>query len=435
MSVPTAEPFAGFEALDLPTARGAVHALVAGSGPPVLLLHGYPQSHLMWREVAPLLTAGHTVVATDLAGYGDSFRPAPTPDHAAHGKRALALDQVEAMRSLGFERFAVVGHDRGGRVAYRMALDHPDQVERLAALDVVPTGEVWGRADGNFARGYWHWAFLALSAPLPERLIGGDPQAFFDLHVRAGMGLGQETARYPAAVMDDYRRALDDPGAVEAVCEDYRAGATVDVEHDDADRIAGRQIACPTLVLWAGRGGLPRFYPDVLDVWRPWAPDLQGRPIDATHFMAEDRPEEVAATVACFLRGDPPQTREPGDVTMPPSTSSTDALTQKLKRTELQRSPSSVPGREIVQVLTEIPAGVQSGWHMHPGEEVGYILAGTVEMQIQGQPTLTLHAGDPFLMPPRTPHNATDHGPDTGQMLSTYIVELDEPLATLVDPS
>ena len=256
----------------------------------------------MWRAVAPLLAERHTVVATDLAGYGASFRPAPTEDHAAHGKRAAAADRVEAMAALGFGSFAVAGHDRGGRVAYRMALDHPDRVERLAVLDVVPTGEVWARADRGFALGYWHWAFLALPAPLPERLIAGDPQAFFDLHVRAGMGLGKEPGRYPDEVLEVYRRALDDPGAVEAVCEDYRAGASIDVEHDDADRAAGRRIECPTLVLWAGRGGLPRFYADVLDVWRPWAPDVRGTAVEASHFMAEDRPEDTARELLTFLQ-------------------------------------------------------------------------------------------------------------------------------------
>jgi haloacetate dehalogenase len=298
---PAAVGFAGFEARELPTARGAVRAMVGGSGPPVLLLHGYPESLVMWHAVAPLLAGRHTVVATDLAGYGGSFRPVPAPDHAAHGKRALAVDQVEAMAALGFDRFAVAGHDRGGRVAYRMALDHPDRVSRLAVLDIVPTGEVWRRADADFARGYWHWAFLSLPAPLPERLISGDPQAFFDLHVRAGMGLGAEPGRYPATVLDGYRRTLDDPAAVEAMCEDYRAGATVDRDDDDADREADRRIGCPVLVLWAGRGGLPRFYPDVLAVWRPWAPDVRGQALDASHFLAEDRPEETAARLLAFL--------------------------------------------------------------------------------------------------------------------------------------
>ncbi len=256
----------------------------------------------MWHGAAPLLADEHTVVAADLAGYGASFRPAPASDHAPHGKRAMAADQVEAMAALGFERFAVAGHDRGGRVAYRMALDRPERVERLAVLDIVPTGEVWRRADGDFARGYWHWSFLSLPAPLPERLIGGDPQAYFDLHVRAGMGLGAAPGRYPAEVLAAYRRALDEPAAVEAMCEDYRAGASVDAERDDADAAAGRRIACPVLVLWAARGALPRFYRDVLGVWRPWAPDVRGAAIDGTHFFPEDRPEETAAALLSFLR-------------------------------------------------------------------------------------------------------------------------------------
>ena len=171
--------------------------MIGGSGSPLLLLHGYPQSHQMWHAAAPILAERHTVVATDLTGYGMSFRPEPAADHTPHSKRAMARDQVEAMAALGFESFAVAGHDRGGRVAYRMAIDHPDRVERLAVLDVVPTGEVWARADRAFAIGYWHWAFLAQPAPLPERLIGANPQAFFDLHVRAGMGLGGEGGRYP----------------------------------------------------------------------------------------------------------------------------------------------------------------------------------------------------------------------------------------------
>jgi haloacetate dehalogenase len=290
---PRSGPFAGFEQRELATSRGTVNAVVGGSGPPLLLLHGYPQSLLMWHATAALLAEHRTVVATDLAGYGRSFRPRPTEDHGAHSKRAMAHDQVEAMAQLGFTSFAVAGHDRGARVAYRMALDHAERVERLAVLDIVPTGDVWARMNADVARGYWHWAFLAQPAPLPERLIAGDPEAFFHYHVRGQLGLGDA----PAA----YRRALDDPAAVEAMCEDYRAGATVDVEHDDADREAGRRIACPVLVLWAARGGLPRFYDDVLDVWRPWAGDVRGAAIDARHFLAEDNPEDTVQQLLAFL--------------------------------------------------------------------------------------------------------------------------------------
>ena len=174
-----------------------------------------------------------------------------------------------------------------------MALDHPDRVAAAAVLDVVPTGEVWARADARMALGYWHWAFLAQPAPLPERLIGADPGAFFDLHVRA-LGLGAAPGRYPDELMAEYRNMLDDPGVVAAICEDYRAGAGVDREHDDGDR-GRRRIACPLLALWSAGGALPRFYGDVLEVWRPWAEDVTGRPVDGSHFLVEDAPEQIAS--------------------------------------------------------------------------------------------------------------------------------------------
>jgi haloacetate dehalogenase len=308
--------FAGFTDHEVPTGRGTVFARVGGSGPPVLLLHGYPQTHLMWHSAAPLLTERHTVVVADLPGYGASFRPVPTPDHAAHSKRALAVDLVAAMAGLGHDRFAVAGHDRGGRVAYRMALDHPDRVTAAAVLDVVPTGEVWARADAAMALGYWHWAFLAQPAPLPERLIGADPDAFFDVHVRA-LGLGRAPDRYPADLMRAYRALLDDAGTVQAICEDYRAGAGVDREHDDADR-GRRRIECPLLALWSARGALPRFYGDVLDVWRPWARDVTGRGLEASHFLVEDRPEQVAGLLSRHLDGTSVQRSVAAAPTTPP---------------------------------------------------------------------------------------------------------------------
>jgi haloacetate dehalogenase len=295
--------FDGFAIRQLPTERGAIHARVGGNGPPLLLLHGYPQTHLMWHAAASRLAERFTVVATDLSGYGESFRPTPAPDHAPHSKRALALDQVQAMAALGHERFAVAGHDRGGRVAYRMALDHPERVSALVVLDIVPTAEVWARADAQLALGYWHWGFLAQPAPLPERLIAGDPDAYFDHHLRR-IGLGADPRRYPKAVMDAYRRQLDDPGAVEAICEDYRAGATIDRVLDEADgRDGGRQIGCPVHCLWGRRGALELFYGDVLEVWRPWAPQVTGRGLDASHFLVEDEPAEVAGDLTTFLTG------------------------------------------------------------------------------------------------------------------------------------
>ncbi|CAA9279870.1 MAG: Putative hydrolase [uncultured Actinomycetospora sp.] len=297
---PRGAVFDGFAEQEVSTGRGRVFARVGGQGPPLLLLHGYPQTHLMWRTAGALLAAEHTVVAVDLPGYGASFRPVPTPDHAAHSKRAIADDLVQAMSRLGHDVFAVAGHDRGGRVAYRMALDHPERVTAAAVLDVVPTGEVWARADAAMALGYWHWAFLAQPAPLPERLIAADPDAFFDLHVRA-LGLGRAPDRYPPELMAVYRELLDDPATVQAICEDYRAGAGVDREHDDADR--GRRIVeCPLLALWSATGALPRFYGDVLDVWRPWARHVVGQGIDGSHFLVEDQPEQVADLLSGFLR-------------------------------------------------------------------------------------------------------------------------------------
>jgi haloacetate dehalogenase len=290
--------FEGFTNRELVTDRGAIFARVGGAGPPLLLLHGYPQTHLMWHAAAPLLAERFTVVATDLSGYGDSLRPVPANDHAPHSKRALARDQVQAMASLGYERFAVAGHDRGGRVAYRMALDHPDRVSALAVLDIVPTAEVWARADDRLALIYWHWGFLAQPAPLPERLIAGDPDAYFDYHLRS-IGIGAEPSRYPQPVMVAYRSKLDDADMVQAICEDYRAGASIDREHDEADR--GALIDCPVLVLWGTRGALEPLYGDVLAVWRSWARDVGGRGVNASHFLVEDRPEEVAAELGAFF--------------------------------------------------------------------------------------------------------------------------------------
>jgi haloacetate dehalogenase len=252
----------------------------------------------MWRAAAPLLAARFTVVTADLPGYGDSFRPAPTDDHAAHSKRALAADLVAAMRELGHDEFAVAGHDRGGRVGYRMALDHPAHVTRLAVLDIVPTGELWSRADARFALGYWHWGFLAQPAPLPERLILGDPEAFWISAERLGIRVGE---RYPRDVVAAYRAQCADPATVEAMCEDYRAGATVDRDMDEADR-GRRTIDCPVLALWGGAGALPRFYDDPLELWRPYAPGITGRAVEAaSHFLVEDAPDEVASELVAFF--------------------------------------------------------------------------------------------------------------------------------------
>lgn len=281
----------------MPTPRGEVHVRVGGRGPALALLHGYPESHLMWHPVAPALAQRFTVVAADLPGYGDSFRPKVSEDHAAHSKRALANDVIAAMAELGFDQFAVAGHDRGGRVGYRMALDHPAVVTRLAVLDIVPTGEVWSQADARFALGYWHWSFLAQPAPLPERLILGNPDGFWLAVARMGI---KSDHRYPREVVAAYRAQLTDPATVEAICEDYRAGATIDRQLDDADR-GHRTIACPVLALWGAEGRLPGFYDDPLAPWRIYAPQVSGHGVPASHFLVEDAPEQVAADLVAFF--------------------------------------------------------------------------------------------------------------------------------------
>jgi len=290
---------AGFDGFRLTTAivgEVALRVRVGGSGPPLLLLHGYPETHLMWGRIAGELAAEFTVVAPDLRGYGDSSSPATVPDHRSYGKRAMAEDGVGLMRQLSFESFDVVGHDRGGRVAYRMALDHPDVVRRLTIMDVLPTSEVWARADARFARGYWHWSFLALPEPVPERLIGHDPEFFFFDAEFGGVIRG-----FAAEAVADYARCVRDPAVVHAICEDYRAGASCDREDDESDRAAGRRISCPTQVLWAARGALQAWY-DPLAVWREWADDLTGQAVDSGHFIAEERPAETLACIRDFHR-------------------------------------------------------------------------------------------------------------------------------------
>ena len=275
------------------TGEAELRVRVGGTGPPVLLLHGHPQTHLMWHAVAARLADAFTVVAPDLRGYGESTKPASTADHEPYSKRAMARDGVAVMAALGHERFAIVGHDRGARVAYRMALDHPARVERVAVLDIIPTAEAWRRADRRFMLGYWHWAFLAQPAPLPERLITADPDAYY---FRSGRD------RFHPDALADYLAAVRDPATVHAICEDYRAGATIDVEHDEADRAAGRRIAIPLLALWGALGQLEEWY-DVLDVWRGWADDVRGRALDAGHYLAEEAPDDVALELRRFLAG------------------------------------------------------------------------------------------------------------------------------------
>lgn len=288
--------FDGFQTRDLPGADGTtIHTRIKGDGPPLLLLHGYPQTHTIWHLIAPALAKDFTVVAADLRGYGDSSKPQGAPDHSNYSKRAMAADMVTVMRGLGFETFAVVGHDRGGRVAHRMALDHPDVIAGLVVLDIVPTYTLFAETDKAFALGYYHWFFLAQPAPLPESLIGADPVFFMD--TKMGHWSAKE-AVFSDAAMAEYRRCFSDPRTIHASCEDYRAAATVDLEHDAAD--LNRKVICPTLALW-GEFGLMHKTFDVLATWQERCHQLSGRVMPCGHFLPEEAPDQTLLEIRRFL--------------------------------------------------------------------------------------------------------------------------------------
>jgi haloacetate dehalogenase len=291
--------FEAFERVRVGASDAEINLVRGGEGPPVLLLHGYPQTHSMWHSVAPRLAENFTVVATDLRGYGDSSKPFGSEDHATYSKRAMAADQVQVMESLGFLSFAVVGHDRGGRVGHRMALDHPDRVTRLAVLDIVPTRHVYATVGRELATAYYHWFFFIQPYDLPETLIGADPGYY--LRKKLG-GWGTSLDTFAPEALAEYERCFGDPATIHASCEDYRAAASIDLAHDDADRDEGRKVTCPLLALWGDRGAMGRLY-DVANVWREYARDVRGGPIDAGHFLAEERPEETARELANFLQG------------------------------------------------------------------------------------------------------------------------------------
>jgi haloacetate dehalogenase len=262
-----------------------------GSGSPVLLLHGHPRTHTTWHRVAPLLAQRHTVVCPDLRGYGESSKPPSDERHAPYSKRAMAGDCVELMHSLGHERFAVVGHDRGALVAFRAAMDHQDSVSALAVLDGLPVAEHLDRCDVTFAKAWWHWFFLGQSEKPAERVINADPDGWYKPN-REQMG----ERNYA-----DYLRAIHDPATVHAMCEDYRAGLGVDYGHDDVDRQTGRQVSCPTLVAWSIHDDMEELYGEPLPIWRTWAPDVRAERIDSGHHMAEEAPEQLASVLGAFL--------------------------------------------------------------------------------------------------------------------------------------
>ncbi len=293
-----ADLFPGFGTQDVETKGARIHARVGGSGPPVLLLHGYPQTHAIWHRMAGTLAARFRVVAADLRGYGDSTKPETTPDHAPYSKRAMAQDLVEVMDRLGARSFHVVGHDRGARVGHRLALDHADRIRSLTVLDIAPTLAMYEQTDLAFARAYYHWFFLAQRAPLPERLIGAEPEFFLREKLR---GWSQGRWPFEDAAFAEYLRCFKDPATIHASCEDYRAAIGIDLDHDRADRDTGRRVRCPLLALWGERGTVHRrFRP--LEEWRRVAQaEVSGGPLHCGHYLPEEVPDEVLRTLVPFL--------------------------------------------------------------------------------------------------------------------------------------
>lgn len=267
-----------------------------GKGSPLLMVHGFPRTSLMWRYMAPQFANNHTVICVDLRGYGRSGVPASADDHLPYSKRAMASELVAVMDQLGFSKFDLVGHDRGGRVSYRLALDHPEKVQRLGVFDVIPISEGWGHADAKFAKTYWPWILLSQKAPLPERYLSGAPSAAFD----DPFGHGSFGAEVRAEYVEMYR----DPARVHAVCEEYRAAASIDIDHDNKDREESRKITCPMLHLWSAGGPLDTFYEKdggALGIWRKWADNVQGQSMKGGHFFPEENPTDTTEILAKFL--------------------------------------------------------------------------------------------------------------------------------------
>ncbi len=292
--MPTTTFFPNFQNKKIKTSETEINLVIGGQGPPLLLIHGYPQSHIMWHKVAPVLAKKYTVVATDLRGYGDSGKPKTDAAHYPYSKRAMAKDQVEVMAALGFETFKVIGHDRGARVGHRMALDYPQQIEKLVLLDILPTLWLYDHTDQAFATNYWHWFFLIQPYPLPEMLIGNSSnfmeKAIFGPLAASGACTPESIAAYS--------RTVHDKAILHASCEDYRAGATIDLVHDRADFSA--RIQCPLLILWGAKN--PAYQKqDVLSIWKEKAINVHGKAVDSGHFIAEEVPDSLLEEVASFL--------------------------------------------------------------------------------------------------------------------------------------
>lgn len=279
--------FEDFERFDLEGEGATIHGVTGGEGPPLLLLHGNPQTHAMWHRVAPALAQSYRVVACDLRGYGRSSKPPSVADHSTYSKRAMAADMVRVMERLGHERFLIGSHDRGARVAHRLALDWPERVSRLAILDIAPTREMYRNTTFGFARDYWHWFFMIQPAPLPEQMMSADPDAFWKWKCGSPP---KDLSIFAPEALEDYLAAFRNPETVRATCEDYRASATIDIEHDDAD--GDRKLDCPVLVLWGEKGAIERHF-DCLALWRERANSVKGRTLQGGHYLAEELPDDV----------------------------------------------------------------------------------------------------------------------------------------------
>lgn len=284
-----------FESLHLDCEGVDIHVVKGGNGPALLLLHGYPQNHAMWHKVAPVLADRFTVVCPDLRGYGDSAKPAGLPDHSNYSKRAMAADMAILMSRLGFDRFFVAGHDRGARVTHRLMLDHPQRVRKGCVMDICPTWHMFKTAEQTFATAYYHWFFLIQPDGLPEKMIGNDPVWYLNEKLRRWSAPG---AQFDQAAVAEYERCFSDPATIHASCEDYRAAASIDMEHDEMDM--DRKVACPLLVLWGQEGFVNRHY-EVLNVWRQRGVDVSGHPVSGGHFLPEEASEEVCSSLVQFF--------------------------------------------------------------------------------------------------------------------------------------
>jgi haloacetate dehalogenase len=287
--------FENFEQTQINTSGAAIHLVKGGNGKPLLLLHGYPETHLMWHKIAPRLAQEFTIVVPDLRGYGDSSKPVGDPDHYNYSKRAMAQDMVEVMTQSGYEEFFVVGHDRGARVGHRMALDHAPRVKKLAVLDIAPTYKMYMTADKTFASVYFHWFFLIQPYDFPERLIGSQPEYYIRTCLTRWSA---DAAAFPPEVVEEYVRCFSNPATIHATCEDYRASATIDLLHDEADM--SQKVMCPLLALWSEKGFVGRKY-DVLETWRERAGNVRGGALPGGHFLPEEAPDETYSAIREFL--------------------------------------------------------------------------------------------------------------------------------------